>query len=244
MQAKRGKSYDDRVDLIEKGAAQGTISIINTDHPTFRIYYETIDSKKLSPVDISIIATALAYTKKGEMAKIATLDNEIKKIAASTGLEVLSKEDIEHLLSSFKNPISHLTLRLRISEILLSIINAFLSDIPIIGRFLKIKKIEFPSIQGKIAFFEQKEKINLIVGIAIGIIITILAFLIYNNLGKIIATINIWGTISTIFILGILLFIFREKQRLSYGIFEFLIGAISIIILFNSNEFDFSKDKI
>jgi len=42
-------------------------------------------------------------------------------------------------------------------------------------------------------------------------------------------TLPIWGTTILILLLGISLFVFREKQKVSYGITEFILGAITAI---------------
>lgn len=96
------------------------------------------------------------------------------------------------------------------------------------------------TIQKDIVSYENKEKVNFWRGIFFGAGATLIAVLIYNNLEKIISTINVWGTIAVILFAGIGLFIFREKQRLSYGVFEFLVGVVGIISLFNPNNFDFA----
>lgn len=96
------------------------------------------------------------------------------------------------------------------------------------------------TIQKEIVTYENKEKTTFWTGIFFGVGATLIAVLIYNNLDKIISTINIWGTIAVILFAGIGLFIFREKKRLSYGVFEFLVGVVGIISLFSPNNFDFA----
>lgn len=96
------------------------------------------------------------------------------------------------------------------------------------------------TIQKEIVTYENKEKTTFWTGIFFGVGATLIAVLIYNNLDKIISTINVWGTIAVILFAGIGLFIFREKKRLSYGVFEFLVGVVGIISLFSPNDFDFA----
>lgn len=81
---------------------------------------------------------------------------------------------------------------------------------------------------------------KLITGIVIGVIVTSLAFTAYLNLNLIVDTINTWGTILLIVVSAIALFIFREKQRLAYGIAEFLAGFIAVLLLF-PDHFDYSQ---
>lgn len=101
-------------------------------------------------------------------------------------------------------------------------------------------KTESDTIQKEIISYENKERFNFLTGILIGVVATLIATLIYKNIDKILSTINVWGTITVIILAGIGLFIFREKNKLSYGVFEFLVGIIAIIALFTPNDFDFT----
>lgn len=89
--------------------------------------------------------------------------------------------------------------------------------------------------------YKKTERNRLIQGIVIGNSISVLAVFIYTNLESIVNTINVWGTIILILILGIGLFIFRERYRLPYGIAEFLIGFIAVVSIFYP---DFNYDNI
>lgn len=242
----RGLSYDDRVELIEKGNLEGTISIINTDLPLYRKYHEDMKSYLATGTDISVIAVALTLKNKGEEVKVATSDKIVNKIANDNDLIVLTKSEIEKFIDSFKKPESKNTFLKILYDVLLEIAEQIFTATPIFGSILipifkRLRASEFPSIQGKIVFFERKETTNLIAGIVIGILITLLSALIYLRLDIIIGSINIWGTIALTLVLGIILFIVREKQRLAYGVFEFLVGVSSIILLFNSQKFNYSK---
>lgn len=242
----RGNSYDDRVELIEKGNLEGTISVINTDLPLYRKYHEDMKSYLATGTDISVIAVALTLKNKGEKVRIATSDKIVAKIANDNNLITLSKSEIDEYIDSFKKPESKNTFLKILSDVLLEIAEQIFIPTPILGSILtpifkKLRAVEFPSIQGKIVFFERKETTNLIAGIVIGILITLLSALIYLKLDIIIGTINVWGTIALTLVLGIILFIIREKKRLGYGVFEFLVGVFSIILLFNSQKFNYSK---
>lgn len=202
----RGASFDRRIDLIEKASHQGTVSIINTDAPTFIKYRTLLNSNKISGADLAILAVAIEFKNKGESVKIATQDKEIWRLASSHNIDILSESDISNLLSGFKEP-----------------------------------STDKETVQKDIVNYERTEKSNLWKGIFIGAVATLIAVLIYNNLQRIISTINIWGTISVILLLGIGLFVFREKKKLSYGVFEFFVGVVAIIMLFQPDNFDFSK---
>ncbi len=80
---------------------------------------------------------------------------------------------------------------------------------------------------------------RLILGFISGVVVTLIGFFAYSQIELIVETINIWGTILLIFISGIALFIFREKQRLAYGIAELLAGLLAVILLFPS-DFEYS----
>jgi len=238
--AMRGKSYDERVELIEKGQYEGTITVINTDLPGFHKYINATSSIKLSRTDSAVLATAMYFIdKKGEQTSIATFDNYITDFAEGYGIEVLSHQQIDDLIKNFDTPDdkSDGTIFLNILwEITQQTINGFFP-------FRQLFKIleEATSIQGKIVLFERKETANLFAGILIGIISTILVAVLYFNISTVIASINVWGTIIVTLVLGVILFILREKQRLAYGIFEFSIGVLSIIILFYGSHFDYSE---
>ncbi|MVM31195.1 hypothetical protein GO755_14225 [Spirosoma sp. HMF4905] len=55
--------------------------------------------------------------------------------------------------------------------------------------------------------------------------------MIYANLNLIVSTFEVWGILLAIFFISIVLFIAREKIRLAYGIFEFLVGFISVFFV-------------
>jgi rRNA maturation endonuclease Nob1 len=111
----------------------------------------------------------------------------------------------------------------------------------LIQDFTGHKNQSSSKLKQEIVSYEKNEKKSFSLGVVLGIIITSIAYLAFNNIGRIVATINIWGTVSLILILGFCLFIFREKKRLSYGVVEFLVGALAIIILFQPDNFDYSK---
>lgn len=89
--------------------------------------------------------------------------------------------------------------------------------------------------------FENSQRTSSLLSVLTGSLVTAIAIKGYDNLPIIISTINIWGTILLIIFLGILLFVLREKQRLSYGVFEFLIGITAIILLFEPSNFNFES---
>lgn len=234
------------IDLIEKSSNEGKITILNTDLPSFLKHQTLINSKLLSLVDQSIIASALSLKEKGLVnVKVATLDKEIIRVAKQFNVGNISKEDLEVLISEFSETQAEQT---NFKEIIVVLYQALRDIIPLfyfiellIKPFKKIGKAKKTTIQTNIVTFERKQNISLLLGIFIGIGIATLAFVIYFNLATIIGALNIWGTITAILFCGIILFILRERQRLIYGVAEFLIGAISIIILFTAKDFEYDK---
>ncbi len=95
-------------------------------------------------------------------------------------------------------------------------------------------------IEEKAARYETTVNRSFLEGIIIGILVTLVIFTFALNFQKISQTINVWGTIVLAILIGISLFAFREKQRLSYGVFEFLTGIGTIIFIFYP-DFDYSK---
>jgi hypothetical protein len=62
------------------------------------------------------------------------------------------------------------------------------------------------------------------------IVITVFSLLLINYFGIVKSTIGNLILIPLILLLGLMLFIFREKYRLSYGIVELILGCTSVII--------------
>lgn len=201
----RGAKFDRRVDLIEKAAHQGTVSILNLDESEIKQFRESHNLTKLSKADISIVAIATSLKSKNEDVTIATLDRDIIKFAQDNKIGVLSEVGESELSSTFAE-----------------------------------SRTDNSTIQTEIISYENKEKQSFWTGIFIGIFATLIAVFAYKNIKLVISTINVWGTIAIILLSGFGLFIFREKQRLAYGVFEFLVGVVAIISLFTPNNFDFN----
>jgi rRNA maturation endonuclease Nob1 len=201
----RGAKFDRRVDLIEKAAKQGTVSILALDESSIKQFRESHNLTKLSKADISIVAIATSLKSKNEDVTIATLDNDIIKFAQDNKIGVLSEVGVSELSSTFTE-----------------------------------SQTDNNNIQTEIVSYENKERQSFWKGISIGIFATLIAIFAFKNIELVISTINVWGTITIILLAGFGLFIFREKQRLAYGVFEFLVGVVAIISLFAPNDFDFN----
>lgn len=129
----KGKSFDDRVDLIEKSASEGTVSILNTDLPGFKRYFDLVNYNRIAGADYSLIAVALNFQERGEIVKIATLDKEVQNIAGKHNLEVLNKEEIENLISSFKEPTEKIPFSKKVLEILLTLLGDTFPLFPVLA---------------------------------------------------------------------------------------------------------------
>jgi hypothetical protein len=61
---------------------------------------------------------------------------------------------------------------------------------------------------------------------------------VYLNAAYLINTVSVWGTVIALPVLGIFLFWWRQRFRLSYGVFEFLVGVMmSLYVFFPAFDF-------
>jgi len=60
----------------------------------------------------------------------------------------------------------------------------------------------------------------------VGVLGAVGASTVFFNAAYLLSTISIWGTALMLPLLGKLLFWYRQRYRLSYGVFEFLVGVI------------------
>lgn len=192
---------------------------------------------------VDLIAKA---SKQGTISILSVDESEIKLIRESHNLTKLSKADISIIalaisLKRKEEDVTIITLDNDIKKFAEDNGIGVLSDVGAINlssTFIE-SNTGTNNIQTEIISYENRENQSFWTGIAIGIIATLIAFFAYKNIKLVISTINVWGTISIILFAGMGLFIFREKQRLAYGVFEFLVGVVAIISLFTPNDFDF-----
>lgn len=239
----RRNNFDNLIELIEKGEQQGTIVIVNTALPVYERFLNKNRSTRVGLTDTAIIAIGLVYKEKGEQVQIATLDIKLYQTAEKLGIKGLDINEIQDLVNKFDSVKEKKSSLLIFLEALLETLFGSIPFINIFKLLLKplFKRLEGNTIQGKITFFEKKETANLIVGIIMGVLCTLFAVFVYFNLNHVVATINIWGTIVLVLFIGVMLFVFREKQKFSYGVFEFLVGVLTIILIFRNEHFDFEK---
>lgn len=72
----------------------------------------------------------------------------------------------------------------------------------------------------------------------VGILGAVGASAVFFNAAYLLSTISVWGTALGLPLLGILLFWYRQRYRLSYGVFEFLVGVMMAYFVFLPS-FDF-----
>ena len=72
----------------------------------------------------------------------------------------------------------------------------------------------------------------------VGILGAVGASAVFFNAAYLLSTITIWGTALGLPLFGILLFWYRQRYRLSYGVFEFLVGIMMAYFVFLPS-FDF-----
>jgi ABC-type proline/glycine betaine transport system permease subunit len=81
---------------------------------------------------------------------------------------------------------------------------------------------------------------HLVLSGIVGVLLTLAAVAIYQNSQRIIATANVWGTCSSLLIMGLMLYWIRSRWRLTYGFFEYLIGALGSMAVFWP-DFDYAQ---
>lgn len=92
-------------------------------------------------------------------------------------------------------------------------------------------------MQQKIASFEKKESLNFYTGVGLGAVITSAITTLFKVSVQLYARLPVPTLIGILILSGVLLFIFRERFRLAYGVVEFLVGVIVIIALFIPSHF-------
>jgi len=87
---------------------------------------------------------------------------------------------------------------------------------------------------------KNKFQKRIIISFVAGILLTLAVVLAYFYIEYIVDTLNIWGTILILPILGVLFFYIRARWRLFYGLTEFLVGIFTALLIFLPS-FDFSS---
>jgi len=200
--------------LIDRALMDRTIQLINPIDGDFAVHNPQLIRSNLSKTDYSLLTAARYYLSQGDEVKIATIDTEVIRYGENLGIEILHHDEIQLMLQ--------------------------LETISLGSRALQAEIISYEKDQ-------KKRVINQTLwGASLSAFIASLVSILGNDFAKkidhtVISTIAIWGPCLVFLILGILLYYWRERRRLSYGVFELLVGFFGIIMVFSGNGFELSK---
>jgi len=230
----KGGLYKEWTNIVNSAIVNKTVELQDQNAIEVLQIKNKVPYQGMDRVDASLIAVGLLLKEKGHQVIIASFDKEVRNIALGLGIEPFSETDIRDLLASSRwEPSSD---------------GNDNEKQPVINPEQQAT-IEIGVIQTNIQKFERRQKIWYITSSVIGLISSLLAILtLKNQLYSFLPDIKVWGTIAIIF-LGFSLFYWRERDKLSYGIFELCggIGAILIVLFplsFNFSQLfpDFEKD--
>jgi hypothetical protein len=188
------------------------------DKNIITIVPSTEEVEFIEEIEYSINSPRLDYIEKKMLAYILFKKQEGKKVYLVTRDRLLIKFANNYKIELFN--ISELDTLLGASE---------------------IKQESSSGIYQEIETYERKERSKISSGIFIGILLSFIAYEVYLHIELIIASTNVWGTISLIILLSFILYIIREKWRLPYGVLEFFVGVFSIVAVFYPNRFNLSS---
>jgi rRNA maturation endonuclease Nob1 len=89
-----------------------------------------------------------------------------------------------------------------------------------------------PEIQRSAKSFSVGQWKFLVYSALLGFAASLLGNLAFSKFLFLVSTVSVWGTAIVLPLLGILLYGYRQRFRLSYGIFEFLVGVIATYYVF------------
>jgi len=112
-----------------------------------------------------------------------------------------------------------------------------------IQLLLELGRIEekHTGLNQKINEFETRENGNLWKQLLFGIFSAFIGGIISTNLNAIVKDLHIYGSIIGFLIIAFGLFYWRERERISYGVFEFSIGFLAIIIVLLPVNFEINQ---
>jgi hypothetical protein len=102
-------------------------------------------------------------------------------------------------------------------------------------------------LQVEITSYEKSERRSLYSALGLGVAIATIISAVFSLAPRLLSNITVPLLIGGIILVGVGLFIVRERARLAYGIVEFLIGLVVIFALFIPSHFsitavDFTLD--
>jgi len=93
-------------------------------------------------------------------------------------------------------------------------------------KLLDGKATTDPAIQREATFVLASQKRSLIVAFIVGVLASLTGNILWTHSSVIISKITVWGTSFSIVFLGVFAYALRGRFRLTYGVFEFVFGAI------------------
>lgn len=90
-------------------------------------------------------------------------------------------------------------------------------------------------LQGSATKFVNLQWRHLTASLVVGALGSLIANLGYSKFSYLVSTISVWGTVVALPCLGVFLFWYRQKYRLSYGVFEFIVGVMMTYYVFFPN---------
>jgi rRNA-processing protein FCF1 len=87
----------------------------------------------------------------------------------------------------------------------------------------------------KVNKYEKVETNIIKLALIIALVFIIIGFIFGYFFNNILSTVSIWGIVLLIMIAGIMLYIFKRKLRLGYGLTEFLAGTITSYLVIKSS---------
>lgn len=196
------------------------------------ILFETInkaENKDFIHIDNSEIKVSPEIRNKDFEQKLSNVDFELFQLAENYKKEgkkvVLVTNDRALQIFANKNGIESLNMFQYLSAV------------------KNYKKTEINDLKNKENITEFQNR-KFIYGLACGIFLMIITYLIKENFTSIYNSLNIWGTLLLLFLSGIIFFLFRTNFRLAYGIVEIIFGFYITSRTFIENNFEYSNIDI
>lgn len=170
-----------------------------------------------------------ALTAGVEIIESPTLLKE-ELIASDRNAQRLSSADIDIVRTAIDiterngtNSVSVVTLDNGLRQTLTSRGIASLSPAEFLSRLAGTK----PDIKtlNSATSVSRSQRLYMLYSAIVGALVSAAGSFTYNNLSYLTNTVSVWGTVLSLTLVGIGLFWYRQHFRLSYGIFEFIIGV-------------------
>jgi hypothetical protein len=225
--------------LIERSSKERIIQILDTNDPEFAIANK--ETEYLGTIDSSDSIASAAYYLKSTGHNVNVYYEAdyplMSFLYTSYQIETFPIEKLIELENSFRKQHDSFSFKEQLSMYTKYSIEYFSSSF----KNIQSKKDLDISIENELVAKEQKDIVSLLMGVLLSIILSTSLYFLFKNIGFVITKFNIWGTIILVCTLGILIFILREKNRLLYGLTEFIVGVFSIINVFVDKDFDLTK---